>query len=73
MLEGVAGWTTNERNRRDEFNLLQSPARLAAHCIAPLVKDSGFYRLARMVGHRLNGPTPVQVAGSTEGEKGTRG
>ena len=29
LLEGEAGVTTNERNRRAEFNIRQSPARLA--------------------------------------------
>ncbi len=29
LLEGEAGLTTNEVNRRQEFNLLQSPARLS--------------------------------------------
>ena len=42
-----AGLTTNESNRRREFNLLQSPARLAAALTAKLIKDSGSYRSAQ--------------------------
>jgi hypothetical protein len=53
LLEGEAALTTNEINRRAEFNLLQSPARLAAALVGKLVKDSGSYRFARMVRRRL--------------------
>ena len=46
LLEGEAGVTTNERNRRAEFNIRQSPARLGAAMIAKLVEDSASYRFA---------------------------
>ncbi len=55
FLEGEAGLTTNESNRRGEFNLLQSPARLAAALTAKLVKDSGSYRFAQAVRLRFAG------------------
>jgi lysophospholipase L1-like esterase len=53
LLEGEPGVTTNEINRRNEFNLLQSPARMGAGLIVKLVKDSGSYRFAQMVRRRL--------------------
>ena len=53
LLEGEAGVTTNERNRRDEFNIRQSPARLAGALIASLIRDSASFRLARIIGRRL--------------------
>ena len=55
FLEGEAGLTTNESNRRGEFNLLQSPARLASALTAKLVKDSGSYRFAQAVRRRFEG------------------
>jgi lysophospholipase L1-like esterase len=55
LLEGEAGLTTNEVNRRQEFNLLQSPARLSAALISKLVKDSGSYRFAQVVRRRSSG------------------
>jgi lysophospholipase L1-like esterase len=55
FLEGEAGVTTNEVNRRVEFNLRQSPARLAGALAARLIEDSGSLRFARMVRHRLGG------------------
>jgi hypothetical protein len=57
LLEGEAGLTTNEVNRRQEFNLLQSPARLSAALISKLVKDSGSYRFAQAVRRRSSGDT----------------
>jgi lysophospholipase L1-like esterase len=57
LLEGEAGLTTNEINRRGEFNLLQSPSRLAATLSVKLVRDSGSYRFAQMVRRRLGGMT----------------
>jgi lysophospholipase L1-like esterase len=48
-----AGVTTNEINRRREFNLLQSPARLAGSLAGKLLADSGSLRLARAVKSRL--------------------
>ncbi len=50
-----AGLTTNESNRRREFNLLQSPARLAAALTGKLIKDSGSYRFAQAVRRRFEG------------------
>jgi lysophospholipase L1-like esterase len=62
LLSGEAGLTTNEINRRREFNLLQSSRRLAAILTEKLVVDSGFFRVARAVrsrlGQRAAGPTP---------------
>jgi len=55
LLEGEPGVSTNEINRRHEFNLLQSPARMAAALMVKLVKDSGSYRFAQMLKRRLGG------------------
>jgi hypothetical protein len=57
FLEGEAALTTNEVNRRVEFNLLQSPGRLAATLCGKLIKDSGSYRFAQMARRRLGGET----------------
>ena len=66
LLEGEPGLTTNEVNRRHEFNLLQSPARLAAGLAVKLVRDSGSYRFAQMVRRRLDGGTAsAQTAPAT--------
>jgi lysophospholipase L1-like esterase len=53
LLEGEAGLTTNEFNRRREFNLLQSPRRLAAMLAEKLLVESSCYRLARAVRSRF--------------------
>ena len=53
LLEREAGLTTNEINRRREFNLLQSPARLAGAFLGKVVQDSGSYRFAQAVGRRF--------------------
>ena len=50
FLEGEAGVTTNEVNRRVEFNLRQSPGRLATGLAARLIQDSGSNRFAQMIG-----------------------
>jgi hypothetical protein len=55
LLEAEAGVTTNERNRRAEFDLLQSPARLGAAMAAGLVRDSACLRFAQIIGRRLPG------------------
>jgi lysophospholipase L1-like esterase len=55
LLEGEAGLTTNEINRRREFNLLHSPGRLILALTAKLVTDSASYRLVRGVRARLGG------------------
>jgi len=68
VLEGEAGLTTNEVNRRQEFNLLQSPARLASALISKLIKDSGSYRFAQAVRRRSSGDasaTPSSPADET--------
>ena len=59
LLEGQAGITTNEINRRREFNLLQSPARLGRSLLARLVEASGSFRFARSVRQRLVGSPAV--------------
>ena len=65
LLEGEPGLTTNEVNRHEEFNLLQSPARLSVALAARLVRESGSYRFAQMVRRRLDrkpvvsGPAPA--------------
>ncbi len=53
LLEGEAGLTTNEINRRREFNLLQSPSRLAGALLGKIVQDSGSYRFARAFSRRF--------------------
>jgi hypothetical protein len=53
FLESEAGLTTNEANRRKEFNLLQSPGRLAAALSRKLLLDSGSYRFALAVRRKL--------------------
>jgi hypothetical protein len=60
LLERGAGLTTNEVNRRNEFNLLQSPSRLAARLLSNLIGNSGSYRFAQAVRRRF-------VRGGTEG------
>ncbi len=67
LLEGEAGLTTNELNRRREFNLLQSPPRLAATLAEKLLVDSSSYRLARAVRSRL-GPTAA-LPGARSGDE----
>jgi hypothetical protein len=69
LLEGEAGVSTNEANRRAEFNLLQSPGRLVSALISRLVKDSGAYRFAQAVRRRSGGdgdPLPSSPADGTE-------
>jgi lysophospholipase L1-like esterase len=53
LLEGEAGVTTNERNRRAEFNVRQSPRRLGAAMIAKLFQDSAAYRFAEVIGRQI--------------------
>jgi hypothetical protein len=53
FLEGEAGLTTNERNRRNEFNLLQSPGRLALALARKLLADSGSHRFAQAAARKL--------------------
>jgi lysophospholipase L1-like esterase len=53
LLEGKPTLSTNEINRVREFNLLQSPGRLAAALVGNLVKNSSTFRLAQSLGRRL--------------------
>jgi lysophospholipase L1-like esterase len=55
LLEGEAGVSTNEVNRRHEFNIRQSPLRLTGALIRKLVHDSASFRLADALGQRLTG------------------
>jgi hypothetical protein len=57
LLEKEAGLTTNEINRRNEFNLLQSAPRLSTALASRLLKDSAAYRFAQAVRIRLTGET----------------
>jgi hypothetical protein len=52
---GRAGWPQNEANRVAEFNLRQSPPRLAAALLGALTRESAFARLAASAGARLRG------------------
>jgi lysophospholipase L1-like esterase len=54
LLEREAGVTTNESNRRKEFNLLQSPSRLAGTLLGNFIKESGSYRFAQSIRNRLS-------------------
>ena len=58
VLSGEAGLTTNEINRRREFNLLNSPGRLVRALGGKLLADSGSLRVARAVASRLGRPAP---------------
>jgi lysophospholipase L1-like esterase len=53
-LEGHVGLTTNEVNRRKEFNLLQSPSRLATAWMTSLIGNSSSYRFAQAVRRRFD-------------------
>jgi lysophospholipase L1-like esterase len=67
LLENEAGVTTNEQNRRHEFNLSQSPGRLTVALISRLVKDSACYRFAQVIGRRFQGaPEKALRMGSDE-------
>jgi hypothetical protein len=59
LLERQPAVTTNEVNRVREFNLLQSPARLAAALVVSLVRDSATFRFAGSIGRRFSG-NPVR-------------
>jgi lysophospholipase L1-like esterase len=56
VLSGEAGLTTNEDNRRREFNLLNSPGRLVLTLGGKLLSDSGSLRVARAIRSRLGRP-----------------
>jgi hypothetical protein len=55
LLEGEAGLTTNEVNRRKEFNLLKSPGRLTAALITNVMENAASYRFAQAIGRRFLG------------------
>jgi hypothetical protein len=59
LLEGDAGLSTNEINRRREFNLSRSPARLARALGAKVLEDSGSYRFASAIRRHLPGRSAV--------------
>lgn len=71
LLEGEAGVTTNERNRRAEFNILQSPARLGGSLLMRVVRDSASFRLAQVIAHRVAGPSTISLAGSATTDRKT--
>ena len=52
LLEGQPTVTTNEVNRVREFNILQSPGRLASAFAGYLVRNSALFRLAESIGRR---------------------
>ncbi len=52
LLEGQPTVTTNEVNRVREFNILQSPGRLASAFAGYLVHNSAMFRLAGSIGRR---------------------
>jgi hypothetical protein len=52
LLEGAPTLTTNERNRTDEFNLLQSSRRLVAALAKSTIQNSGSLRLAQSIWRR---------------------
>ncbi len=62
VLSREAGVTTNEINRSEEFNLLQSPGRLARELGGKLLADSGSLRFARAVKSRLERTGPGSSA-----------
>jgi hypothetical protein len=57
LLEGRATLTTNEVNRRREFNLLQSPGRLTGSLLDYAVRNSASYRLAGAIARRFGDGT----------------
>ncbi len=52
LLERQPTVTTNERNRVREFNILQSPRRLASALAGNVIRSSALYRFARSLGRR---------------------
>lgn len=71
LLEGEAGVTTNERNRRAEFNILQSPGRLGGSLVMRVVRDSASFRLAQVLAHRVAGPATLSFSGSSAPDRKT--
>ncbi|MFO0890451.1 MAG: hypothetical protein U0790_15075 [Isosphaeraceae bacterium] len=66
LLERRAAVSTNEVNRVREFNILQSPSRLAAALGSNLVRHSAWYRLAGSIGRRLAPPAAREPGSSAE-------
>jgi len=52
LLEGTAGVSTNESNRRKEFNILQSPGRLLGQAASHFLKNSAAFRFAQSIRRR---------------------
>lgn len=52
---GVAGWPQNEGNRVAEFNLRESPPRLAGALLGTLARTSALGRMAGSLARRLRG------------------
>jgi lysophospholipase L1-like esterase len=69
LLERQPAVTTNEVNRVREFNLLQSPAWLAAALVVNLVRDSASFRFAGAVGRRFTGNAVRDPRVPAEGEQ----
>ena len=67
-LEREAGVTTNEVNRREEFNLRKSPWRLTTALVANVIGNSGSYRVAQVIRRRfgLGESTPTSRNGPGE-------
>lgn len=53
LLDNKAGVSSNEANRRREFNLLQSPQRLLIAAVAYVVKNSATLRFAESIRRHL--------------------
>jgi lysophospholipase L1-like esterase len=73
LLEGAAGLSTNEIHRSAEFNLSQSPMRLASALCSRLLKDSGSYRFAQAIRRRLgdvSATSPPGLSSSSKSELG---
>ncbi len=70
LLEGEAGVTTNERNRRLEFNIRQSPVRLGGAMVARLIVESAAYRFAQAVGRQLAKVRGTAGASTPTGARG---
>lgn len=68
LLEGAPALTTNERNRVREFNLLQSPGRMAAELSGALIRGSALQRVADSIRLRLFGVHPVAIPSPSEDE-----
>jgi len=71
FLDGQAGVSTNESNRRYEFNLRRSAPRLAQALVRRVLDDSALARLARSIAQRLGREQPsrrLDQAGPVDSE-----